>query len=122
MLSIEGVRACCTDNTLVLTEHLLTRMRQRHIRLDDIKYAIENGEIIEQYPADYPFPSCLIRKSGLIPRGLPRLKTNYNMRVFGIKPDGIINFLSNEAPVKSCNAFRILRGCANEVGERGELH
>lgn len=23
--------------------------------------AISNGEIIEQYPDDYPFPSCLIR-------------------------------------------------------------
>ena len=60
MLCIEDVRACCTDAAIALTEHLLTRIRQRHIRLDDIKYAIANGEIIEQYPTDYPFPSCLI--------------------------------------------------------------
>jgi hypothetical protein len=60
MVLIEDVRACCNDDTIVLTEHLLTRMRQRHIRLDDIKSAITKGEIIEQYPADYPFPSCLI--------------------------------------------------------------
>jgi len=60
MLRIEDVRAFCTDDAIVLTEHLLTRMRQRHIRLEDIKYAIAKGEIIEQYPTDYPFPSCLI--------------------------------------------------------------
>ena len=27
---------------------------------DDVMNAINNGEIIEQYPDDYPFPSCLI--------------------------------------------------------------
>ena len=47
MVSIEDIRACCTDNTIVLTEHLLTRMRLRHIRIEDIKYAIAKGEIIE---------------------------------------------------------------------------
>jgi hypothetical protein len=29
-----------------------------------------------------------------------------SIRAFGIKPDGIINFLTNEAPVKPCNAYR----------------
>ena len=60
ILSIEDVRAYCTDDSIVLTEHLMTRMRQRHIRLGDIKCAIAEGEIIELYPTDYPFPSCLI--------------------------------------------------------------
>ena len=35
-------------------------MRHRRIRIQDIKDAIEKGEIIEQYLTDYPFPSCLI--------------------------------------------------------------
>jgi hypothetical protein len=65
MLNIEDVRVLCTDNTIVLTEHLLTRMRQRHIRLNDIKHAVTNGEIIEQYPTDYPFPSCLINDENI---------------------------------------------------------
>jgi len=59
-MRIEDIRACYADDTIVLTEHLLTRMRQRHIRLKDIKEAIDEGEIIEEYPADFPFPSCLI--------------------------------------------------------------
>jgi len=57
MLHIEDIRELCTDDTIVLTEHLLTRMRQRQIRWKDIKHTIEKGEIIEQYPADYPFPN-----------------------------------------------------------------
>ena len=65
MLRIEDVRSYCADDTIVLTEHLLTRIRQRQIRLEDIKNAIINGEIIEQYPSDYPFPSCLINEKNI---------------------------------------------------------
>ena len=28
--------------------------------MDDVLSALTHGEIIEQYPTDYPFPSCLI--------------------------------------------------------------
>jgi hypothetical protein len=66
MLRIEDIRACCPDDdAIVLTDHLLTRMRQRRIRLENIKNAMTNGEIIEQYPTDYPFPSCLINAENL---------------------------------------------------------
>ena len=60
MLQIENIRAYCNDDTIYLTEHLLSRMRQRSIKLEDIKNTITEGEIIEQYQDDYPFPSCLI--------------------------------------------------------------
>ena len=60
MLRIEDIRTLFSNNTIVLTEHLLSRIRQRNIRLEDIKQAVVNSEIIEQYPTDYPFPSCLI--------------------------------------------------------------
>jgi len=65
MLKIEDVRSLCKDKTVVLTEHLITRMRQRKIRWEDIKNSIKNGEIIKQYPSDYPFPSCLINGDNL---------------------------------------------------------
>jgi hypothetical protein len=65
MLLIEDIKSLCANDTIILTEHLLTRMRQRQIRLKDIKQTIENGEIIEQYPTDYPFPSCLINGDNL---------------------------------------------------------
>jgi hypothetical protein len=65
MLLIEDIKSLCANDTIVLTDHLLTRMRQRQIRLKDIKNTIENGEIIEQYSTDYPFPSCLINGEGI---------------------------------------------------------
>ena len=40
--------------------HSRRRMNERGILLRDVMYAVEHGEIIEQYPEDYPFPSCLI--------------------------------------------------------------
>jgi len=65
MLKIEDIRNLCTNDTIVSTEHLVTRMRQRKIRLKDIKQAIQRGEIIKQYPTDTPFPSCLINGDNL---------------------------------------------------------
>ena len=35
-------------------------MSERGILLREVMEAISRGEIIEQYPEDYPFPSCLI--------------------------------------------------------------
>ncbi|GHV82297.1 hypothetical protein AGMMS49991_08550 [Spirochaetia bacterium] len=60
MISIADVQELCNDEAIVLTEHLLTRMRQRGIKYGDLKQTIQNGEVIEQYPTDYPFQSCLI--------------------------------------------------------------
>jgi len=65
MLHIDDIRSLCIDDTVILTDHLLTRMRQRNIRFEDIKFAIMEGEIIEQYPDDYPFPSCLINAENI---------------------------------------------------------
>lgn len=48
-----------TDN-VVFTEHVLDRIRQREVTKSDLLNVIKTGEIIEQYPDDYPFPSCLI--------------------------------------------------------------
>ena len=39
---------------------MFTRLIQRNIALEDVKCALSGGEIIEQYPQDYPYPSCLV--------------------------------------------------------------
>ena len=36
------------------------RIQQRNIERGEIISAIMNGEIIEQYENDFPFPSCLV--------------------------------------------------------------
>lgn len=60
MIDIETIRQYFFEDHVFVTEHAAERFRQRGIRIRDIRYAVENGEIIEQYPEDYPFPSCLI--------------------------------------------------------------
>ncbi len=59
-MNLQSIQEYCQNNKIRWTKHILTRMAQRNIAIDDIKSAISNGEIIEDYPDDYPDPSCLI--------------------------------------------------------------
>jgi hypothetical protein len=40
--------------------HALQQMVLRHISRDDVAEIISSGEIIESYPDDMPYPSCLM--------------------------------------------------------------
>lgn len=42
------------------TEHAVRQMRDRRIKTDEVRQAILNGEIIEEYPDDKYSPSCLV--------------------------------------------------------------
>lgn len=59
-LSMEELRKLCTLEKIVITLHAVKRLEQRGIRSKDVLDCIISGEIIEQYPEDYPHPSCLI--------------------------------------------------------------
>ena len=59
MTSLDIARFC-EQGTLRWTNHIIQRLFQRNIRMDDVRAALTNGEIIEQYPGDSPFPSCLL--------------------------------------------------------------
>ena len=60
VVDIEQIKIFCQDATIEVTQHILMRCQQRNITYEEIKKVIRNGEIIEEYPDDYPFPSCLI--------------------------------------------------------------
>lgn len=59
-LNILELRKLCTPQNIRITLHAAKRLEQRGILLSDVMTCIMNGEIIEQYPDDYPYPSCLI--------------------------------------------------------------
>lgn len=59
-LKIEELRKLCDEGAIQWTAHIVTRMLQRGISREDVLSAVRSGEIIEQYPDDYPFPSCLV--------------------------------------------------------------
>ncbi|MBQ4403726.1 MAG: DUF4258 domain-containing protein [Selenomonadaceae bacterium] len=50
----------CKAGKIHWTDHGLKRIQVRDISRDDVKNCIMNGEIIEEYPDDYPHPSALI--------------------------------------------------------------
>lgn len=60
MPEIETLRKYFSDDKIFVTAHAAERFHQRGITIKDIRSAINFGEIIEQYPDDYPYPSCLV--------------------------------------------------------------
>ena len=59
-IDIEDLRKMCARGAIRWTEHMAKRMLGRGISRNQVENAIQFGEIIEQYPNDYPYPSCLI--------------------------------------------------------------
>jgi len=53
------IRRLAEKDKIALKKHSAFRMHQRGISIDEVKEALTNGEIIEEYPEDYPFQaSC----------------------------------------------------------------
>ena len=68
MLDIENLRKLMKDDSKVfVAQHAMQRFRERGVKYNDVINCILVGGIIEQYPNDYPTPSCLIL-------GIDRLK------------------------------------------------
>lgn len=59
-LEIDALRRICKPESFEITIHAAQQIMRRNILLSDIISCINTGEIIEQYPDDYPYPSCLI--------------------------------------------------------------
>lgn len=59
-LNIDKIREFVKTNNIKWTEHCSFRMFERMISKLDVQTALLNGEIIEYYPNDYPYPSCLV--------------------------------------------------------------
>jgi hypothetical protein len=54
------LRASAAQGRIHWHQHALERFFERGISRVEIVSAIMNGEIIEAYPTDRPYPSCLI--------------------------------------------------------------
>ena len=62
---IEAIRA----HYVRITDHADEEARADELCLDDVYFSVLHGEIIEDYPTDKPYPSCLI--FGFSPGGEP---------------------------------------------------
>ena len=67
-MNIADIIAAIQSGRARVTDHADEEAQADHLRLDDVFYSVRRGEIIEDYPADVPYPSCLIL--GQAPRGV----------------------------------------------------
>ena len=59
-MDLKVYQKLCAESKILWTQHCLQRMQERDISRADVKNGIATGEIIEEYPDDFPNPSCLI--------------------------------------------------------------
>ena len=54
------IQELCNQKKMRWTNHIFVRLIQRNISIPDVENVIRTGEVIENYPNDDPYPSCLI--------------------------------------------------------------
>ena len=59
-MDISNIQNLLKNNEIKWSVHCLERMQERNISILDVHSCITTGEIIEDYPDDYPYPSCLV--------------------------------------------------------------
>ncbi|MCL2190091.1 MAG: DUF4258 domain-containing protein [Defluviitaleaceae bacterium] len=60
IIDIKQIVSLVKASKILWTEHVAIRLRERNIKRADLIHCVCNGKIIEQYPTDTPYPSCLI--------------------------------------------------------------
>jgi len=59
-MDIADIIKATQANRVNITQHARREAKEDGLLLDEIFYSTQNGEIIEDYPSDTPYPSCLI--------------------------------------------------------------
>ena len=59
-MNIEDIISAIQNHRVRITDHADEEAESDDLSFDEIFYSVSNGEIIEQYPSDKPYPSCLI--------------------------------------------------------------
>ena len=59
-MNIDKLHSLAAEDRIALKKHTVLRMHQRAILSDEVKTALFNCEILEDYPQDYPLPSGLV--------------------------------------------------------------
>ncbi|MBZ4688282.1 MAG: hypothetical protein JG764_1915 [Clostridiales bacterium] len=60
IINIETIKRLVSEKKIIWRNHILVRMQQRGIKINDVIECVMSGKIIEYYYDDYPYPSCLI--------------------------------------------------------------
>jgi hypothetical protein len=66
---IQNIIEAINLNKVIVSRDAREKAEERNLFLDQIYFSVIQGEIIEDYPSDRPYPSCLIY--GLNEKGEP---------------------------------------------------
>ena len=59
-MNIEDIIGAIRQSRIRITNHADEEAEADHLSFDEIFLSVFQGEIIEEYPDDMPYPSCLI--------------------------------------------------------------
>ncbi len=59
-MDIQDIIEAIRHNRIRITDHADEEARADRLTFDEIFFSVLQGEIIEEYPTDKPYPSCLI--------------------------------------------------------------
>jgi hypothetical protein len=60
MMDINNINKLIAMEMVIPTQHFMYRIENRGITIENVLFAVGNGNIIENYPSDYPHPSALV--------------------------------------------------------------
>ena len=59
-MNIDNIINAIRNNRIRITDHADEEAEADHLSFDKILVSVFHGKIIEDYPNDWPYPSCLI--------------------------------------------------------------
>lgn len=59
-IKIEDIIVSIKNDRILITDHADEEIHNDNLSFDEVFASVINGEIIEDYPEDKPYPSCLI--------------------------------------------------------------
>jgi hypothetical protein len=59
-VNIHEIISAIQEHQIRITDHADEEAQADHLTFDEIFFSVLQGDIIEEYPTDKPYPSCLI--------------------------------------------------------------
>ena len=59
-MDVDRIIAAIADNQIRITDHADEEAQADDLSFDEVFGSVFRGEVIEDYPHDWPYPSCLI--------------------------------------------------------------
>lgn len=59
-MRIDDLARAIRVGAILITDHADEEAESDGLSFDEVYFSVEHGEIIEEYPTDRPYPSCLV--------------------------------------------------------------